>query len=47
MSRRLITILILGQIALDLAFIACIWADVRWQHSLTNILEVVPEEGGI
>jgi len=47
MTRRLITILIIGQIALDLAFIAYIWADVKWQHSLTNILEAVPKEGGI
>jgi len=47
MSRRLITILIIGQIALDLAFIAYVWADVQWQHRLTNILETVPEEGGI
>jgi len=47
MSRRLITILIIGQIALDLAFIAYIWADVKWQHSITNILEAVPAEGGI
>jgi len=31
----------------DLAFIAYIWVDVKWQHSLTNILEAVPEEGGI
>ena len=45
MTRRLITILIIGQIALDLAFIAYIWADVKWQHSLTNILEAVPKEG--
>ncbi len=47
MSRQLITTLIIGQIALDLAFIAYIWADVKWQHSITNILEAVPEEGGI
>jgi len=33
--------------AQDLAFIAYIWVDVKWQHSLTNILEAVPEEGGI
>jgi len=28
------TILIIGQIALDLAFIGYIWVDVKWQHSL-------------
>jgi hypothetical protein len=47
MTRRLITILIIGQIALDLAFISYVWADVQWQHRLANILETVPEEGGI
>jgi hypothetical protein len=29
MSRRLITILVAGQIALNLAFIVYIWADVK------------------
>ena len=47
MTRRLITILVAGQIALDLASNAYIWADVKWQHSITNILEAVPEERGI
>lgn len=37
MSRRLITILIIGQIALDLAFIGYIWAAVKWKHEVTNI----------
>ena len=45
MTRRLITILVAGQIALNPAFIGYIWADVKWQHSLTNILEAVPKEG--
>jgi len=43
MSRRLITILVAGQIALNLAFIGYIWVDVTWQHSLTNILRALPE----
>jgi len=43
MTRRLITILVAGQIALNLAFIAYIWVDVKWQHSLTNILRALPE----
>jgi len=47
MTRRLITILVAGQIALNLAFIGYIWVDVKWQHSITNILEAVPEEGEI
>jgi hypothetical protein len=39
MSPRLIRLLIIGQVLIDLAFIAYIWVMQNWVHKVSEILE--------